>query len=105
MATEDNSILVVDEGEVEDQLLQGRISSPITKMVVAPNGRFIACYRRDGVLTVLSSTFTTKVLEFDTKSMSRPMSIEWCGEDSVVLLWRNTGMVLFDMFVLYRFPV
>lgn len=34
------------------------------------------------------------MLDFDTKSMSRPMDIAWCGEDAVVLLWRNTGIVM-----------
>ena len=94
LGTADNSVVVVDENEAEDQLLQDRIGSPITKMTVAPNGRFLACYRKDGILTVMSSTFTTKVLDFDTKSMSRPMDIAWCGEDAVVLLWRNTGIVM-----------
>ena len=94
LGTLDNSILVIDEQEVEDQLLQDRIKAPITKMAVAPNGRFLACYRRDGVLTVMSATFTTKVLDFDTKSMSRPLDIAWCGDDAVVLLWRNTGIVM-----------
>lgn len=94
LGTTDNSVIVVDEHEVEDQLLQDRIGAPITKMTVAPNGRFLACYRRDGILTVLSATFTTKVLDFDTKSMSRPLEITWCGEDAVVLLWRNTGVVM-----------
>jgi hypothetical protein len=94
IGTIDNSVLVIDEHEVEDQLLQDRIGAPITKMAVAPNGRFLACYRRDGVLTVMSATFTTKVLDFDTKSMTRPMEIAWCGEDAVVLLWRNTGIVM-----------
>lgn len=70
---------------------QDRISAPITKMSVAPNGHFLACYRRDGVITVLSAAFTSKVLDFNTKSMSRPMEIAWCGDDAVVLLWRNTG--------------
>ena len=61
LGTTDNSVLVADENDVEDQLLQDRIAAPITKMVVQPNGRYLACYRRDGVLTVMSSTFTTKV--------------------------------------------
>ena len=63
-------------------------------MAVAPNGRFLACHQRDGVLTVIKITFTTKVLDFDTKSTSRPLEITWCGEDAVVLVWRNTGLVM-----------
>lgn len=35
-----------------------------------------------------------QVLDFDTKSISRPMEIAWCGEDAVVLLWKNTGIVM-----------
>jgi vacuolar protein sorting-associated protein 16 len=61
LGTPDHSIIVVDENDTEDQLLQDRIGSPITKIAVAPNGKFLACFRRDGVLTVLSVTFTTKV--------------------------------------------
>jgi hypothetical protein len=82
VGTSDSSVLVVHESDsdknvIEDQLLQQRIESPITKISVAPNGRFLACYRKDGVLTVMSSAFTTKVLDFDTKSMSRPLEIVW----------------------------
>lgn len=98
LGTVDNSCVVVDENEVEDQSLQDRISAPIVKMAVQPNGRYIACYRKDGVLTVLSSTFTTKVLDFNTKSISRPLDMAWCGEDAVVLLWRNTGVVMVGPF-------
>lgn len=94
LGTQDNSVLVVDENDVEDQLLQDRIGSPITKIAVAPNGRFLACYRKDGVLTVMSATFTTKVLDFDTKSVSKPLEIAWCGEDAVLLMWKNTGIVM-----------
>ena len=34
------------------------------------------------------------MLDFDTKSMSMPVQIEWCGEDAVALLWRSTGIVI-----------
>lgn len=63
LGTLDNSVIVVDENEVEDQLLQDRIAAPIDMMALAPNGRFLACYRRDGILTVMSSNFTTKVCQ------------------------------------------
>lgn len=96
--TIDNSALVVDENDVEDQLLQDRIAAPIVKVALQPNGRYLACYRRDGVLTVLSSNFVTKVLDFNTKSISRPLDMAWCGEDAVVLLWRNTGVVMVGPF-------
>ena len=98
LGTPDNSAVVVDENEVEDQGLQDRISAPIVKIAVQPNGRYLACYRKDGVLTVLSSNFATKVLDFNTKSISRPLDMCWCGEDAVVLLWRNTGVVMVGPF-------
>lgn len=94
LGTNDNSIIVVDENGPEDQLLQDRIGAAVTKMTVAPNGRFLACFKRDGVLTVMSCNFATKVLDFDTKSMSKPLELSWCGEDAVVLVWRNTGLVM-----------
>lgn len=65
IGTSDNSVLVLHEAEVdniiEDQLLQQKIAAPIDKIAVAPNGRFLACYRSDGILTVMSAAFTTKV--------------------------------------------
>ena len=42
LGTEDSSIIVVDENGPEDQHLQDRIGAPVTKMAVAPNGRFLA---------------------------------------------------------------
>ena len=34
------------------------------------------------------------MLDFDTKSLSRPIEIAWCGDDSICLQWRNTGIVM-----------
>lgn len=94
IGTKDCSILIIDEKEVEDQFLQKEILAPVTKMSMAPNGRFLACYRDDGFLTVMSSTFTNKVLDFNTNSMTKPMDMLWCGDDAVVLVWKNTGMIM-----------
>lgn len=94
LATQDSSIIIVNENQIEDQLLGESIQVQISKIAVAPNGRFLACYRKDGVLTVMSSTFTTKVVDFDTKSATKPLDIAWCGEDSVLLLWQNTGIFM-----------
>eukprot|EP01038_Epipyxis_sp_PR26KG_P015328 gene15328-20658_t len=100
VGTTDMSVLVIHESGVdgdniiEDQLLQQRIGAKITKIAVAPNGKFLACYRDDGFLTVMSSAFTRKILDFETKSLYSPIQIAWCGEDAVVMQWRNTGVVM-----------
>ena len=56
-------ILAVDVNGPHDQLIHGRLPTPVTSMAIAPNGRFLACFTL-GLLTV-ASPFTTKVLEFD----------------------------------------
>jgi hypothetical protein len=90
----ERTIVVVDENGFADQRLQDKLSAPVTKMSVAPNGRFLACYCRDGMLTVMSTTFTSKVLDFDTKAGSRPQEMAWCGDDAVVMVWRSSGIVM-----------
>lgn len=72
------------------------IASPIVSMAFAPNGRFLACYTSNSVLTVVSTNFQSKVLEFDARSgsSSPPRSMGWCGEDSVVLHWKNLGVLM-----------
>ena len=94
VGTSERSILVVDESGAEDQLMQDRLEAPVTKMAVAPNGRFVACFQKDGVTTVMSTSFTQKILDFDTNSVTRPSSLSWCGEDCMVLHWKNMGILL-----------
>jgi hypothetical protein len=102
LGTSNSTAVVVhehgDETITEDQVLQTSISAPIIKLSVSPNGRFIACYRKDGFLTVMASNFSAKVIDFDTQSASKPVAIEWCGKDSVVMQWRNTGLVMVGPF-------
>eukprot|EP00584_Thalassiosira_punctigera_P011394 CAMPEP_0172567060 /NCGR_PEP_ID=MMETSP1067-20121228/114430_1 /TAXON_ID=265564 ORGANISM="Thalassiosira punctigera, Strain Tpunct2005C2" /NCGR_SAMPLE_ID=MMETSP1067 /ASSEMBLY_ACC=CAM_ASM_000444 /LENGTH=1182 /DNA_ID=CAMNT_0013358321 /DNA_START=76 /DNA_END=3621 /DNA_ORIENTATION=- len=70
--------------------------APIVSMAFAPNGRFLACFTSDSILTVVSTNFESKVLEFDARSgsPSPPRSMGWCGEDSVVLHWRELGVLM-----------
>eukprot|EP00638_Chattonella_subsalsa_P017450 CAMPEP_0117825468 /NCGR_PEP_ID=MMETSP0949-20121206/5502_1 /TAXON_ID=44440 /ORGANISM="Chattonella subsalsa, Strain CCMP2191" /LENGTH=341 /DNA_ID=CAMNT_0005665461 /DNA_START=44 /DNA_END=1065 /DNA_ORIENTATION=- len=105
LGTKTNSVVVVDENGAEDQQLQGRLPSAITMMAVAPNGRFLACFTATGILTVMSTSFTTKVLDFDTSTANRPLALLWCGEDCVVLHWRGLGLLLVGPFGDWvRFP-
>lgn len=89
LSTSDKSVIIVDSNGPEDQLLHGRIQAPIIDMAVAPNGRFLACFTATGILTVMSTSFTTKVLDFDTSTTAAPIQMEWCGEDSVIMYWRH----------------
>eukprot|EP00804_Cyclotella_cryptica_P026638 CCRYP_019093-RB/>CCRYP_019093-RB protein AED:0.21 eAED:0.21 QI:0/0/0/1/1/1/2/0/1104 len=70
--------------------------SPIVSMSFAPNGRFLACFTANSVLAVLSTTFESIVLEFDTSAggSSPPRSMGWCGEDSVVMYMKNLGVLM-----------
>ncbi len=74
----------------------GGRASPVVSMAFAPNGRFLACYTSNSFLTVVSTNFESKVLEFDARSgsSSPPRSMGWCGEDSVVLHWKNLGVLM-----------
>lgn len=98
LSTSDNSVIVVDAAslDVVDVDCRQRLSSPICSMTFAPNGRFLACFTESSMLTVISTSFETKVLDFDTSegSLSPPLAMEWCGEDSVVLHWRNLGVLM-----------
>ena len=46
------------------------------------------------MLTVVLSTLTEKVVDFDTKSVAKPLDMRWCGDDAVLLVWRNMGVVM-----------
>jgi hypothetical protein len=35
-----------------------------------------------------------EVLDFDVKSLIRPLEITWCGNDAICMQWRNTGIVM-----------
>lgn len=82
--------------EIKDLDCRARISAPIVDMSFAPNGRFLACFTESSILTVISTTFETKVLDFDTSegSSQPPLEMKWCGEDSVVLHWKNLGVLM-----------
>jgi hypothetical protein len=125
LSTSDNSVVVVNTATtaIVDVNCRSRIASPIVDMSFAPNGRFLACFTQACMLTVISTSFETKVLDFDTSegSSAPPLEMKWCGEDryvyylplsecvgksydrlfshfpcrrSVVLHWRNLGVLM-----------
>lgn len=96
LSTSDRSVVVMDAGKDTLVDLKCGLAAPIVDMTFAPNGRFLACFTEAAVLTVVSTSFDTKVLDFDTSegSTSPPLAMEWCGEDSVVLHWKNLGILM-----------
>jgi hypothetical protein len=98
LSTSDNSVVVVNTQttEMTDVDCRARITAPIVAMSFAPNGRFLACFTQSSILTVISTSFETKVLDFDTSegSHSAPQDMQWCGEDSVVLHWKKLGVLM-----------
>jgi len=99
LATSDHSVVTanVATGAVVDVNCRARLSAPIVDMCLAPNGRFLACFTENSMLTVISTNFETKVLDFDTSEGSNtktPLALQWCGEDSVVLHWKNLGVLM-----------
>mmetsp|Transcript_17132 Transcript_17132/g.25327 ORF Transcript_17132/g.25327 Transcript_17132/m.25327 type:complete len:1041 (+) Transcript_17132:101-3223(+) len=98
LSTSDNSVVVVNAAttDITDVDCRARIKSPIVAMSFAPNGRFLACFTQSSILTVISTSFETKVLDFDTSegSQNPPSDMKWCGEDSVVLHWKKLGILM-----------
>ncbi|KAL7503518.1 hypothetical protein ACHAXN_001505 [Cyclotella atomus] len=108
LATSDGSVVVSEmqpstspNNGLVDVDCRGKIGgsgpkAPIVSMAFAPNGRFLACFTANSVLTVVSTTFESIVLEFDTSSgsSSPPRSMGWCGEDSVVMHMKHLGVLM-----------
>lgn len=97
LSTSDKSVLILDSStlSITDVDCREQMPAPIQLMSFAPNGRFLACFA-GSVVTVISTSFDTKVLDFETsdESSSPPREMKWCGEDSVVLYWKHLGVLL-----------
>jgi hypothetical protein len=64
-------------------------NGPFKHVSVSPNGRFVSLFTGDGKLWVVSSDFQNKLSEYDSKAKTPPKSVDWCGNDSVVLAWED----------------
>ena len=63
-------------------------------MAISPNGKFIALFTADSRLWVVSTDFQNSLADCQTNSLSTPLQIAWCGNDSVVLHWEDTILVV-----------
>lgn len=79
-----NTIVTADIDGIETT---APAAGSIQKLAIAPNGQFVAGYTSEGKLKVWVSDFSKVLSEFATESKKTPLQLEWCGDDSVVLLW------------------
>jgi hypothetical protein len=82
----DKTIYAIDATEAEDRVLQ---NGPFKHVSVSPTGRLVALYTTDGKVWIVSSDFQNKYSEYDSKSKTPPITIDWCGDDSVILAWED----------------
>ncbi|OQE31828.1 hypothetical protein PENSTE_c001G10201 [Penicillium steckii] len=82
----DKTVYLVDSNEAEDKILQ---DGPFKHVSVSPSGRFVALFTGEGKLWVVSIDFQNKLSEYDSKSRVAPSSMNWCGDDAVVLAWED----------------
>eukprot|EP00842_Homolaphlyctis_polyrhiza_P005915 jgi/Hompol1/6324/HPOL_001083-RA len=87
----EKTVIVADPKNAQDQMLQ---QGPFTRIALSPNGKFLALFTSDGRLWVVSSDFQTSLAEFRTNSSSPPIQIAWCGNDSVLLHWEDTILMV-----------
>ncbi|GES63850.1 vacuolar protein sorting vps16 [Aspergillus terreus] len=82
----DQTIYLIDPTEAEDKVLQ---NGPFKHASVSPTGRFVALITAEGKVWVVSSDFQSKYSEYDPESRVTPRSVEWCGDDAVVIAWED----------------
>lgn len=82
----DKTVFLIDSSDAEDKILQ---DGPFKHVGVSPTGRFVALFTSEGKLWVVSNDFQNKLCEYDSKSRVPPSSLNWCGDDAVVLAWED----------------
>jgi hypothetical protein len=82
----DKTVFLVDSTEAEDKILQ---DGPFKHISVSPNGRSVALFTAEGKLWMVSNDFQTKSGEYDSNSRVPPSTVNWCGEDAVIVAWED----------------
>ncbi|KAF7181081.1 hypothetical protein CNMCM7691_000210 [Aspergillus felis] len=82
----DKTIYLIDSTEAEDKVLQ---NGPFKHASVSPTGRFVALYTAEGQVWVVTSDFQSKHTEYDPQSRVTPRTVDWCGDDAVVIAWED----------------
>ncbi|KAJ5279625.1 hypothetical protein N7478_004997 [Penicillium angulare] len=82
----DRTLYLIDSTEAEDKVLQ---DGPFKHVSMSPTGLYVALFTAEGKLWVVSNDFQSKISEYDTKSRVPPNTVNWCGDDAVILAWED----------------
>ncbi|KAH8705358.1 putative vacuolar protein sorting vps16 [Talaromyces proteolyticus] len=82
----DKTIYGIDGTEALDRVLQ---NGPFKHVASSTTGGLVALYTGDGKVWIVSSDFQNKHGEYDSKAKTPPLSMEWCGEEAVILAWED----------------
>ncbi|KAE9099912.1 hypothetical protein PF010_g15017 [Phytophthora fragariae] len=63
-------------------------------VLLGSSNRSLVVVGKDGIFTELKTMMDKKILSFDTQSKASPLSLCWCGEDSVLMYWPRAGLVM-----------
>ncbi|KAK4152076.1 Vps16, N-terminal region-domain-containing protein [Chaetomidium leptoderma] len=80
------TVYVSDATDCDDRFLD---IGPFTHIAISPNGKFFSLYTATGKAHVITSDFSTRLSEHDSRSKIPPKYFEWCGNDAVVIAWED----------------
>lgn len=104
LASPQGPVFVVSHSEPRE--IKRGVNGPFVRMALCPSGRHLAAVNKKGTLMVLESDFSKTVTQLTTREKDPPLSIAWCGEDSVILYWDKLLFMVgpFGAWVAFKYP-
>ncbi|GAV88113.1 Vps16_C domain-containing protein/Vps16_N domain-containing protein [Cephalotus follicularis] len=81
-----DGLISVDEDGLQP-LAVGLVPGPLQKMVVSPNGKFLAMFTHDGRIVVANMDFSQIFIDYACESVLPPEQLVWCALDTVLAYW------------------
>jgi hypothetical protein len=95
------TVYIIDQMKAQNQQIE---LGDFLRMSISPNGKFLALFSDDGMFSVVSTNFQENLANFKTNSESPPISLCWCGSDSVLLHWEDMLLMIGPSGDYLKFP-
>ncbi|EMR10340.1 hypothetical protein PNEG_01594 [Pneumocystis murina B123] len=86
-----STIYLIDEAGNRDQYLY---QGPFLNIRVSPNGQFLALHTFQNKIWVVSTCFQKTMSEFSLTDNEKPLQMDWCGNDSVVVVYNTIVLII-----------